>query len=60
METPHHHEILRPLREIAEGVWQKLAEITLGDVVTDLINGVAQESAARTQEMFSQGELFKD
>lgn len=60
MEVPKYHEVLRPVREIGEAVWQKLAQLTIGDALTDLINGVQQESANRTAQMFSQGELFKD
>lgn len=61
METPKYHEVLRPVREIARGIGDfVLNKIVPTDVISDLFNGVQQESANRTAQMFSQGELFKD
>lgn len=57
-EYIRHHEIIRPIREIAHGIGNfVLDKILPTDVISDLFNGVAQESATRTQEMFTQGQF---
>lgn len=60
METPKFHELKQPLKDITNHFLEKLGDWAIGDALTDLINGVQQESAERTAEMFSQGQLFQD
>jgi len=60
MEHVKYHELLKPIRDITSAVIEKIGDWVIGDALTDLFNGVTQESASRTQEMFTQGEMFKD
>lgn len=60
METPKYHEILAPAREVKEYVLEKLGDWCIGDALTGLVSNVQAESAKRTAEVFSQGQLFED
>lgn len=60
MELPSFQEVVQPIRELSNLVLEKLGDWVIGDAISDLFNGVQEESAKRTAEMFTQGELFKD
>lgn len=61
MEQPKHHEIIRPIREIVHGIGNfVLDKILPVDALTDLFNGVEQESAIRTAQMFTQEQFQYD
>lgn len=60
-EHIRHHEIIRPIRELAQGIGNFVVDKILPtDVLSDLFNGVQEESANRTAEVFGQGKLFED
>lgn len=50
-----HHEIVRPVREIVHqlGNWV-LDKVLPVDVISEVFNGVQQESAERTTQVFGQ------
>ncbi len=53
MEHPKHHEVIRPIREIVQGLGNfVLDKILPTDVISDVFNGVQQESAQRTAQTF--------
>lgn len=60
MELPSFQEVVQPIKELSNLVLEKLGDWVIGDAISDLFNGVQEESVKRTAEMFTQGELFKD
>lgn len=61
MEGQRHHEIVQPVRELVHqlGNWV-LDKILPVDVISEVFNGVQQESAERTVQMFTQPQLPYD
>lgn len=56
MERKEHlHEIVSPIREIVRGIgtWA-LDKIIPADAISDMFNGIQQESAHRTVQTYSQ------
>lgn len=61
MEGQRHHEILQPVREIVSHIGQwALDKILPTEIFDDFIQGVQQESAERTVQMFTQDRLFEE
>lgn len=48
-----YHEVLTPIREVVQRIGNFVVDKVLPtEVLTDLFNGVSEESATRTQQMF--------
>lgn len=61
MEHPKYHEIISPIREIVHGLGNfVLDKILPTDVISDVFNGVQQESVKRTAEFFQPSFQFDD
>lgn len=54
MEAPKYQEVVTSLRD------RVLNWVLPTSVISEAFNGVQQESAQRTQEMFTQEQLFED